>query len=96
MSPKYTVERCRCAYPRCRHWHVAPVAAMQGVCFTERQARAVAAVLEALESKNHRAGMLALIKWTRDQVADVSPDENWTNAVCDRLEQVSDVLEFRT
>lgn len=36
---------CPCGHPRCRHWHVHPYAAVQGVCFTKEQAEIVAEVL---------------------------------------------------
>jgi hypothetical protein len=36
---------CCCGHPTCRAWHVAPVANVQGVSFTEHQAKLVAQVL---------------------------------------------------
>ena len=48
MGP-YTVSRCQCGHRACRDWHVSPVAATQGVKFTEVQARVVACVLNAME-----------------------------------------------
>lgn len=44
----YTVSPCPCGHPACKDWHVSPVAALQGVKFTERQARAVAGLLNQM------------------------------------------------
>lgn len=41
------VSRCPCGHSACKDWHVAWEARVQGVHFTEQQARAVAAVLDA-------------------------------------------------
>lgn len=46
----YYATPCQCGDPLCKDWHVKPVAAYQGVCFTEQQARAVAAVLNSSEN----------------------------------------------
>lgn len=43
------VERCPCGHRSCKHWHVHPEAALQGVGLTERQARAVGALLDLLD-----------------------------------------------
>lgn len=48
MGP-YVVSRCPCGQRGCSDWHVSPVAAVQCVKFTEKQARVVAAVLNAME-----------------------------------------------
>lgn len=45
----YQVERCRCGHRACKDWHVAPVAAMQGVRFTKAQAVAVATLLDNID-----------------------------------------------
>ena len=42
---KHTASQCLCTYPNCKDWHVEPVAAVQGVHFTQPQAEAVAALL---------------------------------------------------
>ena len=50
--PEHTVYRavpCACGCKSCTHWHVAPVADVQCVRFTERQARAVADLLNCME-----------------------------------------------
>ena len=52
MMTKYTIDRCRCPNKNCRDWHVLPVAAVQGVHFTRRQATVVAAVLSAMEEED--------------------------------------------
>lgn len=41
----YRASRCPCGHRGCRDWHVSPVAAVQGVGFTEVQARAIADLL---------------------------------------------------
>jgi hypothetical protein len=45
-----TPVRCACGHRACRDWHVSPVADVQGVNFTERQARAVAHLLARMEA----------------------------------------------
>lgn len=65
MTMKYKAERCGCRSPNCPDWHVSPVAVVQGVNFTERQARAVAAVLNALEEEEEEETielLLAVLK----------------------------------
>jgi hypothetical protein len=39
------VKPCPCGYRTCNDWHVHPQAAVQGVSFTEEEAKVVAAVL---------------------------------------------------
>lgn len=92
MGP-YVVSRCPCGQRGCEDWHVSPVAAVQCVKFTERQARAAAAVLTAMDEEDPRAGALALVKWVRDAVADV-PDADWQNEVCYHLDVATNALEF--
>lgn len=46
----YTASPCPCGHRLCGNWHVSPVAAVQGVGFTEKQARIVASVLIAVEN----------------------------------------------
>lgn len=50
MREVYTVTKCRCGHPVCKDYHVWPVAALQGVKFTEDQANAVAKLLNAMEA----------------------------------------------
>lgn len=45
----YQATRCPCGHRACKDWHVEPVAAFQGVKFTEAQARVVADLLNAME-----------------------------------------------
>ena len=42
---RYTATKCPCGHPACKHWHVDPIAAVQGVAFTEAQANFIADVL---------------------------------------------------
>lgn len=49
---KYRAEPCACGHRVCKAWHVHPVAAVQGVSFTEEQARAVAEFLNELEARH--------------------------------------------
>lgn len=51
----YRAEPCPCGHSTCKHWHVSPVAAFQGVGFTEEQAQAVAALLNAMERREQPA-----------------------------------------
>lgn len=46
----YKATPCPCGDPICKSWHVAPVAAIQGVRFSEAQARAVATLLNGMVS----------------------------------------------
>lgn len=48
---RYTARPCQCGHSSCKHWHVWPVAAYQGVGFTEKQARAVADLLNRMEDE---------------------------------------------
>jgi hypothetical protein len=43
--PPYTIHRCPCGDPDCKHWHISGIADDWGVRFTEAQAKAVAALL---------------------------------------------------
>lgn len=45
----YKAVPCPCRHPACSDWHVANVASVQGVFFTEEQAVAVAKLLEEME-----------------------------------------------
>lgn len=45
----YTPEPCGCQYPQCTDWHIQNIAALQGVSFTEAQARCVAIALTLLD-----------------------------------------------
>ncbi len=47
---RYTAMKCPCGHPTCKAWMVDPVAAVQSVRFTEAQARAVAALLNEMET----------------------------------------------
>lgn len=47
----YSAIRCPCGHNACRSWMVDPVAAVQGVSFSERQARAVAQLLNDMAQK---------------------------------------------
>lgn len=47
----YTAIRCPCGHPSCKNWMVDDVAAIQGVAFTEKQAKAVAALLTAMDAE---------------------------------------------
>jgi len=55
MSEEYRADRCPCGQRGCSSWHVWPVAAVQGVRFTEKQAKAVAALLNGLEEAERDA-----------------------------------------
>lgn len=50
ITPKqhYRAIPCACAYAKCPDWHVSGVADVQGVCFTQAQAEAVAQLLNWL------------------------------------------------
>lgn len=47
---KYRAIMCGCGHRSCTDWHVSHVANIQSVHFTESQARAVAALLNAMET----------------------------------------------
>lgn len=44
MSEMSRISRCPCGHPVCKDWHVGP-ASVQGVSFTEDEAKAVAILL---------------------------------------------------
>lgn len=46
---RYRAIPCGCGWPKCKDWHVWPVAAVQCVKFTKEQAMAVAALLNKME-----------------------------------------------
>lgn len=54
----YRAEPCPCRHETCPDWHVSGVAAMQGVCFTQEQAKLVADVL------NHESPQVWVIWFT--------------------------------
>lgn len=47
-GPGWTAEPCPCGHRACKSWFVHPVAAVQGVSFTEAEAHAASAALEML------------------------------------------------
>lgn len=47
----FSATRCKCGHPSCANWHVSPAADIQGVGFTEDQAKAVADFLNARGDK---------------------------------------------
>ncbi len=47
----YRASRCPCGHPACPAWHVDNDNAVQGVHFTEEQARMVAGLLNAMENQ---------------------------------------------
>lgn len=51
MRTHYRASRCPCGHRVCKDWHVEPVAALQGVKFTEKQAKAVASLLNEMEDE---------------------------------------------
>lgn len=58
----YKAEPCPCGQPVCRNWLVWPVAALQGVNFTQSQAEAVTTLL------NERAATMPHISFTDAQL----------------------------
>lgn len=50
----YRAILCPCKHPACNNWLVAPVADIQGVCFTKEQAEAVAKLLNKMEKADER------------------------------------------
>jgi hypothetical protein len=46
----YVARPCPCGHRACKSWFVHPIAAVQGVHFTEEQARLVVSVLNATET----------------------------------------------
>lgn len=49
----FRIEPCGCDYKGCKHWHIAPVADVQGVSFTQSQAIAVAELLNKRKQDGH-------------------------------------------
>lgn len=48
----YRASKCPCGHPACASWHVDSVAAVQGVSFSQRQAEAVAKLLNEMAQGN--------------------------------------------
>lgn len=48
------IERCRCGHAVCKDWHVYPEAALQGVKFTEAEARQVGHLLDKMDVEAQR------------------------------------------
>lgn len=48
------IEKCQCGHPVCKDWHVHPEAALQGVKFTESEARQVGHLLDKVDAEAHR------------------------------------------
>lgn len=56
---RYRVSKCPCGHRACTNYFVDPVARYQGVSFTERQAHAVADLLNQMEGT---AGLSVVVK----------------------------------
>lgn len=63
---QYKAEPCPCGHPTCDAWHVEPVAAIQGVRLTRKQAIAVAELLNRMESD------AAIARWIDKFIEDAS------------------------
>ena len=50
----YEAVRCNCGKQVCTDWHVEPVCDVWGVNFTEKQARAVAKLLNEMEKDDEQ------------------------------------------
>lgn len=57
----YTAQPCPCGDNRCEDWHVEPVAAYQGVSFTQKQAEAVARLLNSMEQETNRVMQVTVL-----------------------------------
>lgn len=64
MMPR--VSRCQCGYDSCQDWHVSGYAQVQGVKFSEQQAKAVAALMEDPESMRRLAREYDAVQAVRD------------------------------
>lgn len=62
--------KCPCGDKGCVSWHVEPMAAIQGVSFTEEQAHAVAWLLNKMDLAFERGRLAAF----RQSVADLKRD----------------------
>lgn len=51
MAEVYKASPCPCGHRACEDWHVSPAAAVQGVSFTEKQAKAVADLLNRMREE---------------------------------------------
>ena len=63
---KYKAIPCPCGHPVCKNWLVEPVAALQGVSFTEAQARLTADVLNIFEEDFRRPDKPLDSDWLTD------------------------------
>lgn len=88
MTQVYRPVRCTCGHRACSSWHVWPVADVQGVNLTQRQAVAVAALLNGMQDdpqfEHKLAGTMpdtpaVTVQYLRDVggTADGQHDECW-------------------
>lgn len=61
MRETYRAVQCPCGHRACKDWHVDPAASVQGVRFTEDQAKAVAALLNGEPPKRLREAVAILL-----------------------------------
>jgi len=66
MITTYRAIRCPCGHKSCTAWMVDPVAAVQSVRFTERQAKAVAGLLNAMEEFPNASTISVPFPWHSD------------------------------
>lgn len=57
----YSASPCPCGQKTCKDWHVDGVAAVQGVHFTQQQAKAVATLLNAMEKSPNAVRVQVLL-----------------------------------
>lgn len=72
----YIASRCPCGHRACADWHVDGIAAVQGVHFTEVQARAVAALLNAAEDPTFGSAISFIIAEAFQPVYGPNGNEN--------------------
>lgn len=51
---RYTIAKCPCGDAVCTNWYVYPIAAIQGVKFTQEQAQACADLLNKMEDEKQQ------------------------------------------
>jgi hypothetical protein len=65
----YSISKCPCGHPSCQDWHVDGIAAVQGVKFTQAQARVVADLLWVTDVNSDERGA-SNPEHTRDKLAE--------------------------
>ena len=76
-------KQCQCGHPSCKHWHVHPQAAVQGVCFTKEEAEAIATLLNSGEVSTNLQDVYGTIDYNLEEIEGCF--EEYKNMPCNSL-----------